>query len=80
MTIAQIVQDTWIQPEDIVAALKEMAVLEPMTISESKALLIKDKLHAWATTHAASLESPVNAHAFSNAVEDDDNDMEPEDL
>lgn len=72
MTIAQLVQDTWIQSEDIVAALKEMAVIEAGKGTEQgKVMLDKRRLVAWAAAHAVSLESPVDVHAFSDAAECD---------
>lgn len=64
----QIVQDTWIQSEDVIAALKEMPLLEPdMTSGDVAAMLVlsKDRLKSWAELHGAPLLAPVSSSAFT---------------
>ncbi|KAF1356527.1 acyl-CoA N-acyltransferase [Delphinella strobiligena] len=69
LAITKIVQDTWIEAGDVIAALKDMTVVEPGGEPESKVMLIRDKLKIWAEAHAAPLVSPVDVHAFREAPE-----------
>lgn len=72
MTITQIVQDTWIQPEDIIAALKDMDVMDATNASADRIKLNIARLKAWADMHTASLTSPINVNAFSETMEEED--------
>lgn len=71
------VQDTWIQPEDIVTALKEMGVAEATKEPDGRVMLIKSKVKAWAEAHSVPMDSPIDAHAFTKSQdEEDQNDSE----
>jgi len=66
------VHDTWIQPEDIVAALKDMDVIDNTDTPTDRVKLNRARLKAWADMHTASLISPINVNAFSDGREEDD--------
>lgn len=72
LAITKIVQDTWIEAGDVIAALKDMTVVEPGKEPEGKVMLIRDKLKIWAEAHAAPLVSSVDVHAFREAPENAD--------
>ncbi|KAL1310858.1 hypothetical protein AAFC00_001090 [Neodothiora populina] len=78
LSVGQIVLDTWIQPEDVIAALNEMDLMEPTKDSLGRVVLRRDKLGAWAEIHKIPLSAPIDPQAFhSNPGEDEE--MESDD-
>ncbi|QIW98869.1 hypothetical protein AMS68_004387 [Peltaster fructicola] len=62
VTIKDISDATWILPDDIILALKEMDVYEQR--KAGGILIHKSKVRAWAEQHGVSKESPVDVGAF----------------
>lgn len=58
------VHDTGIQPEDVIAALTEMAVVDMGQVPKGRVMLTKSKVKAWADMHDTPLTAPVDARAF----------------
>lgn len=66
--IKEVSEDTWIMAEDVVAALKEMDVLENRKTASGSIVVNKSKVRAWAEKNKVSLEPVVDVDAF---VEDE---------
>ncbi|KAK5743858.1 SAS complex subunit [Elasticomyces elasticus] len=75
VTVKDISEATYIMQEDIVAALKEMDVLESRKTATGNIVVNKSKLRAWAEKHAVSKEPVVDTEAFLES-EDEGSEME----
>jgi hypothetical protein len=64
VSVKSISDATWILPEDIVAALKEMDVAEGRKTASGSVVVNKSKVRAWAEKNRIGMESVVDAHAF----------------
>lgn len=73
--VKQISDETWIMPEDVVVALKDMDVLEKRKTGSGSIVVNKSKVGAWMEKHRVSLEPVVDVEAF---VEDEDEDEDEE--
>lgn len=71
VTVRGISDATYVLPEDIIATLKEMDVLEHRGKGGADAVVNKARVKAWAATHQTSLVPPVDVDAFvEGACED----------
>lgn len=70
VSIKTISEATWILPEDVVTALKEMDVNEKRKTAAGKLVINKNKVRAWVAAHHMSESSPVDKLAFSTAYDD----------
>jgi hypothetical protein len=76
VTIKDISEATYIMQEDIVAALKEMDVMEKRKTGSGNLVVSKSKLRAWAERNRVSDEPMVDPEAF---VEEEPNESDEED-
>lgn len=72
VTVKDISEGTYIMQEDIVAALKEMDVLENRKMASGSVVVNKSKLRAWAEKHGVSKEPIVDAEAFVEGEEEEE--------
>lgn len=71
-TIKAISDATWILPDDIVTALKEMEVYEKRKTASGHITVHKSKVRAWAEKHNITQGAPIDASAFIVAYESDE--------
>lgn len=76
--IKHVSDETWILPEDIVAALKEMDVLEKRKTASGSIVVNKSKIRAWAEKNKVSKKPVVDVEAFVEEEEGDDEEEEEE--
>lgn len=80
VTIKDISDDTYILQEDVVAALKEMDVLEKRKTATGNVVLNKSKVRDWAEKHGLSEKPLIDIEAFVEEEEyDEDDEVEEED-
>jgi hypothetical protein len=72
VSIKDISEQTWIQAEDVVAALKEMNVLETRKTASGNVVVNKRKVLEWAERNRVSLEPVVDEVAFIEEEEEDE--------
>lgn len=77
VNIKDVSDETWILPDDIVAALKEMDVLEKRKTASGSIVVNKSKVRAWAEKNKISTEPVVDVEAF---VEEEEEDEESEEM
>ncbi|TKA43241.1 hypothetical protein B0A54_05722 [Friedmanniomyces endolithicus] len=70
LTVRDISEGTYVMQEDVVAALKEMDVLEKRKTAAGSIVVNKSKLRAWAERHGVSREPVVDVDAFVEAAEE----------
>lgn len=70
LTIRDIVRETWILPEDVVAALKEMAVFEADKDANGAVLVNKARVKVWAEANGVSAAALVDSAAFVEGFDD----------
>jgi len=51
VTVKDLVNDTWILPEDVIASLKEMKAFEPLKKPSSQAVINRAQIQSWASTN-----------------------------
>ncbi|KAK5124423.1 hypothetical protein LTR85_001640 [Meristemomyces frigidus] len=78
VTVKDISEETYILQEDVVAALKEMDVLEKRKTASGSVVVNKSKLRAWAEKNGVSREPIVDVDAFVEKEEEEDEDDEEE--
>jgi len=64
VSVKEISDATWILPDDIVSALREMDVFESRKTASGSALVYKSKVKAWIQKHGVSEQPIVDAAAF----------------
>jgi hypothetical protein len=64
ITVKNISDDTFVLPEDIIIALKDMQVLDHRKRGEANAVINKAKIRSWAATNRVSMAGPVDQSAF----------------
>lgn len=77
VNIKDVSDETWILPDDIVAALKEMDVLEKRKTASGSIVVNKSKVRAWAEKNKISTEPVVDVEAF---VEEEEENEESEEM
>ncbi|WPH00551.1 Hypothetical protein R9X50_00338100 [Acrodontium crateriforme] len=77
VTIQNMSDETYIMKEDLVAALKEMDVLENRKTASGSVVINKSKVKAWAEKHGISEKPLIDVEALvTNEGECDDNEIE----
>lgn len=69
LAIKEISDQTWIMPDDVVTALKEMDVLEKRKTASGSIVVNKSRVRQWVEKNRVNLDPVVNVDAF---VEEDD--------
>jgi hypothetical protein len=70
-TVDQIVQQTWIAPEDVVMALGETAMIEPNKLPDGSVLLVRGKIETWVRAHETAAATPaIDRTAFTQTFRD----------
>jgi len=64
-TIQALVEDTWILPEDVIATLKEMDLIESGARQNGDASIDKARVRAWIQANKISIEPAVQRGAFA---------------
>lgn len=64
LTVHDLGQRTFIVPDDIIATLEAMDVLEHKKRGGAEAVINKAKVRAWVEKHKVDLKSPVDSDAF----------------
>ena len=64
VSVKTISEGTWIMPEDVVAALKEMGCLETRKTASGNLVVNKSKVIKWADEHRVLLKPVVDVDAF----------------
>ena len=72
VTIKDISDATYIMPQDIVAALRKMEVVETRHTATGSVVINKSKVRAWAETHNVSTEPVIDIDAFVEYEEEAD--------
>ncbi|KAH0003210.1 hypothetical protein KCU78_g14025, partial [Aureobasidium melanogenum] len=70
-TVDQIVQQTWIAPEDVVMALSEAAMIEPNKLPDGSVILVRGKIELWVRAHETAAATPaIDRSAFTQTFRD----------
>ena len=64
VSVKTISDGTWIMPEDVVAALKEMGCLETRKTASGSLVINKGRVREWADKHRVMLVPVVDVDAF----------------
>lgn len=75
LSVKDLAEKTWIMPEDVVVALKEMDVFEKRKTASGNIVVSKSKVRAWIEKRNASLNTVVDVDAFV-----EDSEVEEEDI
>jgi histone acetyltransferase HTATIP len=66
VTVKSISAGTYILPEDIVASLKAMDVVERRKIGDAEAVINRAKVRTWMAQNRIDMAGPVDANSFVN--------------
>jgi hypothetical protein len=70
-TVDQIVQQTWIAPEDVVMTLGETAMIEPNKLPDGSVVLVRGKIETWVRAHETAAATPaIDRTAFTQTFRD----------
>ena len=69
VTVQEVSEETYILPEDVVAALKEMDVVEGRKTAAGNILVNKTKVRAWAAARGISETPLIDVEAFVTEYE-----------
>ena len=72
VTIKEVSEETYIMQEDVVAALREIDVLESRTTASGNVVVNKSKLRGWAEKHSVSAEPLIDENAFVDETDGED--------
>lgn len=64
VTIKEVSDETWILPDDVVAALKEMDIAEKRKTASGSIVVNKSKVRAWADKNGLSMSPVIDVKAF----------------
>ncbi|KAI5363633.1 putative histone acetyltransferase domain, MYST-type, acyl-CoA N-acyltransferase [Septoria linicola] len=78
VSVKELAEQTWIMPEDVVVALKEMDVFETRKTASGNIVVSKTKVRAWAKKHRVGMENIVDVDAFVEDSESEDDEMSDE--
>jgi hypothetical protein len=76
VSVKTISDGTWIMPEDVVVALKEMGCLEAKKTASGSLVVNKSRVRKWAEEHEVVLVPVVDVEAFVEEEESELSDME----
>ena len=77
LSVKEISEATYILPEDVIAAVKEMDVCESRKTASGSVVVKKEKVRQWAEKMNVGLEPLVDVEAFTKEYEEDE--MEEDD-
>lgn len=82
VSVKTISEATWILPEDVVAAVREMDVVEGRKTASGSVVVGKSRVRQWAERHKVRLEPVVDVYAFVEAKEEEgeSEDVESEEI
>lgn len=63
-SMQQIVQETWILPEDVICTLKEMNIIEPSHGADDSVTVVRERVESWVKDNNVSLQPVVTSDAF----------------
>ena len=78
VSVKEISEETYILQEDVVAALKEMDVLEKRKTATGNCVVHKSRVKMWAERHGVSEVPLIDVGAFVEEVEWEDGEEEEE--
>lgn len=67
ITVSDIVQDTWILPEDVIATLKDMDVVESEHGGNGALAINRARVKTWGEMNKMASETTVDRNAFAEA-------------
>ena len=76
VTIKDISEATYILQEDVVAALKEMDVVEKRKTASGSVVLNKSRVHEWAEKHGVSAKPIIDVEAFVEEEQEEGEELE----
>lgn len=74
--VKEVSDATWILPEDVVGALKEMNVVETRKTASGNVVVSKGKVKAWVEKHGVSIVPLIDIEAFVDAEEEEEEEEE----
>lgn len=63
-TVQAIVDNTWILPEDVIATLKEMDVVEPQEMPGGSAVIERSRVENWSAENRIAIKAVVQRSGF----------------
>ncbi|THW58732.1 hypothetical protein D6D25_02808 [Aureobasidium pullulans] len=76
-TVDQIVQQTWIAPEDVVMTLSETAMIMPNKLPDGSVMLVRGKIETWVRAHETAAATPaIDRTAFTQNFRDQKHELE----
>ena len=78
VTVKEISDATWILQEDVVAALKEMDVLEKRKTASGSVVVNKSRIRDWGEKHGVNEKPLIDVEAFVEGDEVDEDEAEEE--
>ena len=76
-TVDQIVQQTWIAPEDVVMILSETAMIMPNKLPDGSVMLVRGKIETWVRAHETAAATPaIDRTAFTQNFRDQKHELE----
>lgn len=76
ITVDDISEATFILPEDIIATLKDMNIVERKADGKKAAFIDKSAIISWMSNNKIDMRGPVNEDAFMNSFEQSSNAIE----
>ena len=67
LSVAQIAENSWMLPEDVVAALREMGVLGPKKRADGGVVISKPRVRDWIVKNGVDVLPPVSEEGFLEA-------------
>lgn len=64
LSVAQIAENCWMLPEDVVAAFREMGVLGPKKRADGGVVISKARVREWIIKNGVDLSPPVSEEGF----------------
>lgn len=74
-TVKSISEETYILPDDVVAALREMDVAEKRKTASGNVVVSKTRLKAWAQEHRVSDKPIIDLEAFAEVEQEETDEM-----
>ncbi|KAF2150148.1 histone acetyltransferase, MYST family [Myriangium duriaei CBS 260.36] len=68
LSVQDIVEQTWILPEDVITTLTSMNLVEPSPKAPAEAIIVRKRVSEWVQTHNVTLQSPIVTNAFKKEI------------
>lgn len=65
MSIEELVDSTWISPEDVISTLEAMGVVKSGPKAPVEAVVIRDEVETWTMQHRIKMDPVIDAGAFT---------------